>query len=183
MKGMFTGKFGYRKDSSRSVRTALVAVVLVAALSTGIGAISASADRKVGKSNSTKLTGSWMVSVDRGPSQPPLKSLQTYTRGHGVVEISNGGATARSPGHGAWQRLGGRNYGTTVVFFRYDPASGAYLGTVKIRHRLVMAPGGQSFSGVAVAELRDPQGNLLPGSNLRRDAISAQRINVEPVPN
>jgi hypothetical protein len=149
---------------------------------TAVGAISASADRSAGATRSTKLVGSWMVSVDRGPTLPALKSLQTYTGSRNVIEIANGGAAARSPAHGAWQRLGGRSYASTAIFFRYDPATGAYLGTVKLRHTLKLAQDGQSFTGVAVGELRDPAGNLLPGSNVRRDAVSGERINVERIP-
>jgi len=35
---------------------------------------------------------------------------------------------------------------------------------------------------VSVGELRDPNGQLLPGSNTRKDSATAERINVEPVP-
>jgi hypothetical protein len=163
----------------RRRRTSLAALGLIVTAVIGITAMSASAG---GQGGENQLVGSWMVSVDRGPALPALKSLQTYTKGHGVVEISNGGATARSAAHGAWERSGARTYGTTVVFFRYDPGSGAHLGTVKIRHSLELSHDGQSFTGVAVAELRDPSGNLLPGSNMRRDAVTAERINVEPIP-
>ena len=165
--------------SLRRPRASLAALGLIVMAATGIGAISASAG---GQSGENQLVGAWMVSVDRGPTLPALKSLQTYTKGHGVVEIANGGAAARSAAHGAWQRIAGRTYGTTSVFFRYDPSSGAYLGTVKIRHRLELGQDGDSFTGVAVAELRDPSGALLPGSNVRRDAVTAERIHVEPVP-
>ena len=123
-----------------------------------------------------------MVNIDR-PGLGPLKSLHTFTLGHGVIEIANGGATVRSPGHGAWRRVGERRYETTQVFFRYDPAQGgAYAGTVKIRAALELSRDGNSFTGVAVAELRDPAGNLLPGSNTRRDVVTAQRIVVERIP-
>ena len=158
------------------------AVGLLAVSTAAVGAISASADRSPGATKSTKLVGSWMVSVDRGPTLPALKSLQTYTGSRNVIEIANGGAGARSPAHGAWQRLGGRSYASTAIFFRYDPATGAYLGTVKLRHTLRLSQDGQSFTGVAVGELRDPAGNLLPGSNVRRDAVSGERINVERIP-
>jgi len=106
----------------------------------------------------------------------------SYTGGHNVIEIANGGATVRSPSHGAWEKIGGRKYGSTVIFFRYDPVSGAYLGTLKIRHELEVAEDGQSFTGVAIGELRDANGNLLPGSNTRKDTVTAERINVEPLP-
>lgn len=98
-----------------------------------------------------------------------------------MVETGNSGA-ARSAAHGAWQRVGAHTYAVTMVFFRYDPANGAYLGTVKLRRQIELAPDGQSFTGVSVGELRDPAGNLLPGSNTRRDTEVGQRINVEPLP-
>ena len=157
--------------------------VIVLAIVVAVGAVSASAgDDHATPGAAPKLVGSWMVSVNRGPALPPLKSLQTYTEGGGVVEISNGGTTVRSPAHGAWARLPGGTYGSTTVFFRYDPVSGAYLGTVKLRHQFEVAQDGQSFSGIAVAELRDPNGNLLPGSNTRKDVVTGERIDVEPVP-
>lgn len=100
-----------------------------------------------------------------------------------MVEIANGGSAARSPQHGAWKYLGGGKYGSTGVFFRYDPASGAYLGTLTLRHELELAADGQSFTGVAIGELRDANGNILPGSNTRKDTVTGERINVEPLPN
>ena len=75
-----------------------------------------------------------------------------------------------------------RKYGSTVIFFRYDPVSGAFIGTLKLRHEVEVATDGQSFAGVAIGELRDVSGNLLPGSNTRKDTVTAERINVEPLP-
>jgi hypothetical protein len=167
--------------SKRPVIGMIAAIVLAVAVA--VGAISASAGNKgTGDSASPKLVGSWMVNVDRGPSLPPLKSLQSYSGGGTVVEIANGGATVRSPAHGTWKRIGNRLYGSTTVFFRYDPVSGAFIGTLKLRHELELAQDGQSFSGVAIGELRDANGNLLPGSNTRRDLVTAVRITVEPLP-
>jgi hypothetical protein len=166
--------------SSRRTGRALGAIALIALSSVGLGAMSASADRGA-KDGPGKLAGAWLVSVDR-TGLPALKSLQTYTKGGGVVETSNGGAGARSAAHGAWERTGARTYAVTMVFFRYDPAGGAYLGTVKLRREIEIAPDGESFTGVSVGELRDPAGNLLPGSNTRRDIERGQRIHVEPIP-
>ena len=167
--------------ASRQRVTPLCAIVLMVLASIAFGAISASADRDAAHERGGKLVGTWMVDVNR-PGLPALKSLQTYTTGHGVVETANGGAGTRSTAHGAWQRVGARTYAVTMVFFRYDLASGAYLGTVKLRREIEVAPDGQSFTGVSIGELRDPAGNLLPGSNTRRDTEVGQRINVEPLP-
>jgi len=134
------------------------------------------------QSSAEAIVGSWTVSVNRGPSLPPLKSLNTFTTSGGFVEIANGGATARSPSHGAWTRIGDRFYLYTTIFFRYDPANGAYLGTVKLRHRIELSADSQSYAGFSTPEFRDPDGNLLPGSNSRRDPVSGERINVEVPP-
>ena len=167
--------------SKRPVIGTIAAIVL--AIAVAAGAISASAGNELADDSAgAKLVGSWMVTVDRGPALPPLKSLQSYSDGGTVVEIANGGATVRSPAHGAWTRIGNRTYGSTTVFFRYDAVSGAFIGTLKLRHELEVAPDGQSFSGVAIGELRDANGNLLPGSNTRKDRVTAERINVEPLP-
>ena len=166
--------------SKKPVIGAIAGIILTVAVA--VGAISASAGNTRADDSATKLVGSWMVTVDRGPSMPPLKSLQSYSGGGTVVEIANGGATVRSPAHGAWKRIGNHAYGSTTVFFRYDPASGAFIGTLKLRHELEVAKDGQSFSGVAVGELRDANGNLLPGSNTRKDLVTAVRIDVEPLP-
>lgn len=170
-----------RQSASRRSRRPLVALVLVALASIAFGAMSASADRGSASNRAGKLVGAWIVDVDR-PGLPALKSLQTYTVGHGVIETANSGAGARSAAHGAWQRVGPSTYAVTMVFFRYDPASGAYLGTVKLRREIEVAPDGQSFTGVSIGELRDPDGNLLPGSNIRRDTEVGRRLNVEPLP-
>ena len=160
-----------------------VGIVVAVLLIVSAGALSASAGtNRSSHSSSAELVGSWLVNVYCGPALPPLKSLQTFTRGHGSVENANGGNAARGPSHGTWKRIGNRTYGSTSVFFRYDPTSGAFIGTLKLRSEREVAPDGQSFSGVAVGELRDAAGNLLPGSNTRKDVFTGERINVEPVP-
>jgi hypothetical protein len=161
----------------RTLVGAMASMAITVALACGVVSAAAGDD---GQQRAT-LAGSWMVNVDRGPALPALKSLQSYTGGHAVIEISNGGATVRSPSHGAWQRTGDRTFGSTIVFFRYDPATGAYVGTAKIRHTLELARDGRSFAGVAVAEFRDAAGNLLPIPP-HRDAVTGERIDVEPVP-
>ena len=107
-----------------------------------------------------------MVRVgEPGADPPPLKSVQVYNKGGTGMETANGGARARSAAVIAWERNAGRTYGTTAVFFRYDPATDALLGTVKLRHTLELSRDGDSFTGFSVPEFRDPAGNLQPGSN------------------
>ena len=130
---------------------------------------------------SDRLVGSWMVSVNRGPALPPFKSLQTFTEGGGLVTVQNLAAVNTSS-YGAWARIDGLRYGATFVLFRFDPSNGSYIGTIKFRCTLELAPGAQSFTSLCTPEVRDPDGNLLPGSNNRREVGTAERINVEPPP-
>jgi hypothetical protein len=164
----------------RRRRWFLLAGVLALATLT-IGVVSAAAGGRHDDKHQS-LAGSWIVTVDRGPAGP-LKSLQTYSRGGGLVETANlEPPTARGPGHGAWTRLGHGRYGATNVFFRFDPQTLRYTGTTKLRMVIELSRDGNSFTAVTVAEFRDANGNLLPGSNVRRDASVGERIQVEPLP-
>jgi len=161
---------------TKAFTAALIAVVVAALAAGGMSAAGSSED------DSGSLVGSWIVSVDRGPLGP-LTSLVTYTEGHGSVETANSGASLRTAGIGVWQRVAPRRFEATSIFFRIDPAAGgAFLGTVKLRMAVDLDRDGNSFSGVAVPELRDQNGNLLPGSNTRHDAISGTRMTVESIP-
>jgi len=164
----------------RKLRAACGTIVALALVATGVSAMSASAGNEGAGEN--QLSGAWMVSVNRGPTLPPLKSVQTYNKGGTGMETANGGARARSAAVIAWERVSGRTYGTTAMFFRYDPSTDAYLGTVKLRHRLELSADGDSFTGYSVPEFRDPAGNLLPGSNVSRHTVNGTRIGVEAPP-
>ena len=156
-------------------RSALVAIVLTTAAAVLVtGATSAA----TGKQHSaSQLAGSWMVNVDRAPL-PPLKSLQSFTRSHSVIETATTVAV-RGPAHGTWQHVSGRRYASTHWFFRFD-AQGTYVGTQQINHNLELAADGRTFSGVAISTLRDPAGNVV-ASGLRA-TVTGERIEVEAIP-
>jgi hypothetical protein len=156
-------------------KTSIVAVaaIAIAALVTA-GAISASAG---GDSKANQLVGSWELTVNRGPQLPPVKGMTTYTRGHSLIGTAN--VTVRGPAHGTWEHVSGRLYADTHIFFRFDP-SGTFLGTQKIRETVRLAPDGDSYTAVAIADQFDPNGTLI-ASGLRA-TITATRINVERIP-
>ena len=124
--------------SNRSL-VAVVAVTTAIAMSV-VGAITASAGGGA-ESPANQIAGTWDVTVDRPEPLSDLKSLQTLTGDGSTIEIANVGTALRSPSHGAWERLEGRRYASTMVFFRYDPQSGAYVGTQKIVSTFTLSAG------------------------------------------
>jgi hypothetical protein len=139
---------------------ALVAVIAATAAISAVGAITAAAGGSGAKSSGNTLAGSWDVAVDRPAPLSDLRSLQTFTASGSVIEIANGGTGVRSASHGAWERVNGRTYASTIVFFRFNPATGAYLGTQKINRTIELSPDGGSYEGVGVSTLFDPAGNV-----------------------
>jgi len=152
---------------------AAVAAIALAALVTA-GAISASAGDD---SSANQLVGSWELTVNRGPQLPPVKGLTTYDRGHSLIGTAN--VTVRGPAHGTWEHLSGRLYADTHVFFRFD-ATGAFLGSQRVKETLRLAPDGDSYTSVAISDQFDPNGN--PTASGLRATITATRISVVRIP-
>jgi hypothetical protein len=159
---------------SRKALTAAIVVIAVAALAT-TGAISATAADD--DSSANELVGSWQLTVNRGPQLPPVKGLTTYTQGHSLIGTAN--VVVRGPAHGTWERVSGRLYADTHIFFRFDP-TGTFLGTQKIRETVQLAQDGDSYKAVAISDQFDPNGTLI-ASGLRA-TITATRIKVERIP-
>jgi hypothetical protein len=159
---------------SRKALTAAIVVIAVAALAT-TGAISATAADD--DSSANELVGSWELTVNRGPQLPPVKGLTTYTQGHSLIGTAN--VVVRGPAHGTWERVSGRLYADTHIFFRFDP-TGTFLGTQKIRETVQLAQDGDSYKAVAISDQFDPNGTLI-ASGLRA-TITATRIKVERIP-
>jgi hypothetical protein len=152
-----------------------VSALAVVALVT-IGVISASAAEDDSAAN--ELVGTWQLTVDRGPQLPPVKGLTTYTRGHSL--IGTGNVLVRGPAHGVWEHVSGRLYADTHIFFRFNPTTGAFLGTQKIRENVKLSHDGDSYRAVAISDQFDPDGNLI-ASGLRA-TITATRMKVERIP-
>ena len=135
-------------------------------------------------SNGNSVEGSWVVTVTRlnpPPNVPPtFKSLMTFDNGGGFTETSNTGTTLRGPAHGSWERVDGRSYATTMLFFRFNPQTGAFLGTQKVSRTMRLSHDGQTFEAVSLGAQYDPDG-VLTLSGLRATE-AGERINVERIP-
>jgi hypothetical protein len=167
--------------SKRAVASivALAATVLLAA-----GAVSASPERAADFRFTPSLVGSWDVTVtllNPPPGAPALqRSLATFDGDGGTIETAAVPGTLRGASHGTWERTGRDTYAMTRVFFRFNPQTGAYLGTQKINANIRVASDGDSFTAVSVSELRDPGGTLVL-AGLRATAAGT-RIKVERIP-
>lgn len=163
----------------------LVVLVLSLLVVVSVGAISASAsdgedgNRGEGGLGRNGIVGTWQATVNRGPALPPLTSLHAMTRS-GTMTESGSDNLYRSPSYGVWDYVGSRTYATTMVFHRFSP-TGVYLGTQKINANRRLSSDGDSYVGVAVGELRDPDGNLI--ATLPPATVTATRLKLERIPN
>jgi hypothetical protein len=135
-------------------------------------------------SNGNSVEGSWVVTVTRlnpPPNVPPtFKSLMTFDSGGGLTETSNTGTTLRGPAHGSWESVEGRSYATTMLFFRFNPQTGAFLGTQRVSRTMRLSHDGQTFEAVSLAAQYDPDGVLTLGG--LRATETGERIDVERIP-
>jgi predicted small secreted protein len=148
---------------------------------------SAQAQLKRTESRGNSIEGSWIVTVTR-VNPPPnvprmLKALMTFGSGGGMTEASNTSNTAttlRGPAHGVWERIDGRLYATTMLFFRFNPQTGALLGTQKVNRTMRLSQDGQTFEAVSLATQYEPDGVLTVGG--LRATETGERIDVERIP-
>ena len=103
------------------VRTVLVTAVLIvftALIVEGADATSAIADTPSKSGN--QLVGTWTVTVNRPVPLPPLKSVQVFTSSGAIIEMANESQASRTAQYGAWERIDGRLYAATALFYRFD---------------------------------------------------------------
>jgi hypothetical protein len=93
------------------------------------------------------LAGTWIVTVNRPPPLPPVTSMQVYTDGGSALEEAMGWPAARTTAYGSWKSVQGeRLYKATTVFFRFNPQTGAFLGSEKINRTIQLEQEGDSFA-------------------------------------
>src|SRR4051812_17823548 len=118
-----------------------------------------------GEASGNSVEGSWLITVTRinpPPGMPTtFQSLMTFAAGGGLTETSSTGTTRRGPAHGVWERTSGRTYATSMTLFRFDPSTGAFLGTQRVDRTMELSQDGQF---VRSCFARDP---VRPGRNCR----------------
>ena len=124
--------------------------------------ISKSAQAQLKRAEGDGVEGSWIVTVMR--VNPPPNVPATFQvaddlrprRRHDRNEQH--GTTLRGPAHGSWERIDGRLYATTMVFFRFDPQTGAFAGTQKVNRTMRLSQDAQTFEAVSLVTQYDPDG-------------------------
>jgi hypothetical protein len=116
------------------------------------------------------LEGTWRVEVVQ-ENGPPLKAFHTFSAGGAMMESNNGGP---APGHGVWQRTGGRTFAHTFEKYIFDPN----LPFVKVRVREVIEVDHdfEGYTGRGQVLLFDAAGNQIASDCAR---TRATRMNLE----
>ena len=167
-------------------RNRVIAALAVAALVTVVvagAAIVPAGTASNGQSSGNQLAGTWIGTVVRPAPLPPVTSLQVYTDDGSLIESGDEASGAgRSPQYGTWERIGGRLYAASGTFFRFNPATGAKVGSMRIDRNLRLSDDGQSFTSVARVLTLDLAGNVV-GSFVARSTgvrMQVERIAEQP---
>lgn len=159
----------------RLIAVAIALVLVVAAT----GVASAADDDKQSMGQPFGLVGTWEVTLML-PGAPPARVLATFNADGTTVESAAAPPATRGASHGVWERTGHDLYSVTRVFFRFNPTTGAFLGTTKVNATARVAPDRQTFAAVSISELRDPSGALILGG--LRGTATAVRMALEEIP-
>ena len=156
--------------------TAVVALLAVSVIAAGaVSAARADDD----ESRSRALVGTWEVTLQL-PGAPPGRVLATFNDDGTTVESAAAPPATRGASHGVWKRIGRHLFSVTRIFFRFNPQTGALLGTTKVNATARVASDRETFDAVSISELRDPAGNLVVGG--LRGTATATRMHVETIP-
>jgi len=98
--------------------------------------------------------------VPFGPN--PFPSLNTFHLGGTMSETgSRSPPSARSPGHGVWERTGHRTYDARYTFQGFD-ANGFLATNMDVRSAIKLSADGNTFTGVSRLLFGDISGNATP---------------------
>lgn len=137
--------------------------LLVGALALAVAPVALGAIRPADEGTThagNQLAGTWRVTVIRPAPLSAITSLQVYTADGSVIEAANDSG-ARSASYGSWERVTGRIYAASSTFFRFDPATGAPVGSHKLDRTIQLSDDGQSFRVITRAVSYDMSGNVI----------------------
>jgi hypothetical protein len=162
-------------------RSVVATITLLALTAMGTtAAMSASAAKTPPKASAAfSLVGTWDVTLSI-PGQPPGRVLATFAGDGTTVESAAAPPATRGASHGVWERIEPGLFAVTRVFFRFNPQTGAFLGTQKVHATVRVAGDRETFSAVSISEQRDPAGNVVLAG--LRGTAAGSRMHVEQIP-
>jgi hypothetical protein len=157
---------------------AVVGILAVALLALALPAWEGQAQQR---GNPFTLAGTWMHSIPPAPLYP-YSAYETFTEGGGSV-IMDHGIGGPSAGIGTWTRIGPREFLSTTYRPTHRPADAGPFpfvpnGTIKARRHIVLSSDGQTFTGQAMVEVYDQEGNLIISDG---GAFTSTRLYAEPL--
>jgi hypothetical protein len=154
-------------EKSMSKRASVLFTLVITALLAGC--VSPGQPSETGGS----LVGAWIVTVSRpggvGKNMLTFSSDGTFFRSGDTHPVLSGA-------HGAWKRVGDREFDATYVAFRFDQG-GKWIGSQVVRAHFILSSDGTEFTGKAKVSTRDLQDNEIGTSEV---TPVARRIQVEP---
>ncbi len=118
------------------------------------------------RGNAEKLEGTWDVQVTIRNCQTDaairtFPSIGTFMSGGTMLDSTSGTPQAlKTPGHGVWSHIGGRNYRFKFKSFSFD-ASGNFTGWTIIGHEAHLNRRADAYESAGTAEVYAPNGNLI----------------------
>jgi hypothetical protein len=119
------------------------------------------------------LVGAWIATASRPTGVG--KNLLTFSS-DGTFFRSGDTHPVLSGAHGAWKRVGDREFDATYIAFRFDQ-NNKWIGSTKSRIHIISGPGDNEFTGVVKVSTRDLQDTEIGTSEVR---LEGKRIQVEP---
>lgn len=109
------------------------------------------------------LIGAWIVTASRPAGVG--KNLLTFSS-DGTFFRSGDTHPVLSGAHGAWKRVGDKEFDATYIAFRFDQ-SGKWVGSTKTRIHIIPGPGDNEFTGLAKVSTLDLQDKEVGTSETR----------------
>jgi len=119
------------------------------------------------------LVGAWIVTAHR--ARGVGKNLLTFSS-DGTFFRSGDTHPVYSGGHGAWKRVGEREFEASYIAFTFDQ-NGKWDGSNMVRIRIIQGPGDNEFTATTKTSRRDLQDKEI---SVAQGRLTGRRIQVEP---
>jgi hypothetical protein len=164
----------------RTIATlAVVAVVIVLAAGAAVAPDGSASNRHA---SGNRLAGTWILTVERPAPLPPFMVHQVFTRDGSFISFGGDPPASRSHEMGSWKRVEGRLYASSGAFFRFNPQTGAQVGSIQINRTLRLSDDGQSFKALGRVQVLDLAGNVVSSflAPATGERMQVERIAEEP---